>query len=568
MLYLAQTEDMLNEVFLEFAAVIVMAGMLSIVSHKLRQPLIIAYILTGVVAGPSLFDWTDSFALFETLSSIGVAFLLFIVGLNLNWRNIKDVGAVSIAAGVTQVVVTAGLGVGLAQLLHFDLVTALFLGLAFAFSSTIIIVKLLTDKEDIDRLHGRIAVGILLVQDLIAMMLLLLLGAYAEGGSLEVVLASSLVKGLLVILVLWAFAKFIIPHLFRYAATSQELLFLVAVSWCFAVASSLQLLGFSLEIGALLAGVSLAGTGFQHEIEAKVRSLRDFFLVLFFVVLGTQLVAGEILHLLLPTLAFSILILIGNPLVLVLVMRIMGYHPRTGFLAGTTLTQVSEFSFILIAGGVTLGLVDQSIVSLVTMVALVTIACSSYFINVNERVYEWLVGLFPRLQDRSEDQSLDISSAFDVILIGYDKMGTKILPQVQELTSDYVVLDFNPNVIEQLGQDGVKAVYGDAGNDEVLKYLRADKAKMVISAVPDMAVNEDVLDFLKQHHYRGVSVVTVKSSADAARCYELGATYVIVPTALGGEQFAQLLKKKKTLKMQWKSLGQKEQEQLTELTDM
>jgi Kef-type K+ transport system membrane component KefB/ribosomal protein L7Ae-like RNA K-turn-binding protein len=545
---------MLNELFLEFAAVIVMAGVVSILAHKLRQPLIMAYILTGVFVGPSVLGFTQSFEIFEAMSSVGIAFLLFIVGLNLNWRNVKDVGGVAVAAGFGQVIISAAAGFGLSQLLGFDLVTSGFLGISFAFSSTIIIVKLLTDNEDIDRLHGRIAVGVLLVQDLIAMMLLLLLAAYADGGSMTTVLTMSAIKGLAVIAVLWGFAKFIIPHLF--------LLFLVALSWCFAVASALQLLGFSLEIGALLAGISLSGTGFQHEIEAKVRSLRDFFLIIFFVVLGTQLVATDVVEMLVPIIIFSVLILIGNPIVLVTIMRLMGYHPRTGFLAGTTLAQVSEFSFILIGGGVALGLVDASLISLVTTVALITIACSSYMIANNERVYEWIAGYLPKLKRRTADEHDDEGPAPEVVLLGYDKMGKKILPQIEELTHNFAVLDFNPAVVEELEHDGVRAIYGDAGNEEVLKFIRADKAKLVISAIPDMAVNEDILDFLKHQKSKGTSIVTVKSSADAARCYAMGATFVIVPTELGGEHFAELLKKKKTIKLQWGSLGRKEQQQI------
>ncbi|MDQ5952078.1 MAG: hypothetical protein QG626_205 [Patescibacteria group bacterium] len=559
---------MLNELFLEFAAVIVMTGVVSILAHKLRQPLIVAYILTGVLVGPSMLGFTQSFEIFQALSSVGIAFLLFIVGLNLNWRNVKDVGGVALAAGVGQVSVTSAAGFGLAQLLGFDLVTSAFLGVAFAFSSTIIIVKLLTDKEDIDRLHGRIAVGILLVQDLIAMMLLLLLAAYADGGSLVTVLTGSLVKGLLVVAVLAAFAKFIIPHLFRYAATSQELLFLVALSWCFAVASALQLMGFSLEIGALLAGISLSGTGFQHEIEAKIRPLRDFFLVLFFVMLGTQLVASDLAQFTLPIVAFSLLILVGNPIILVIIMRLMGYHPRTGFLAGTTMAQVSEFSFILIAGGISLGLLDDHLTTLVTMVALITIAGSSYMIASNERVYEWVAQFLPGLKRRGEDEHDNEGPAPEVVLLGFDKMGKKILPQVEELTDDFLVLDFNPAVIEELEHAGIRAVYGDAGNEEVMKFIRADQARMVISAIPDMAVNEDILDFLTHHKTKATIIVTVKSSADAARCYALGATYVIVPTALGGEHFAELLKKKKTAKLQWGSLGKKEQQHLEAANDV
>lgn len=555
---------MLNELFLELAAVIVLAGVVSIFAHKLRQPLIIAYILTGVVVGPSVLGFTQSFELFQALSSVGIAFLLFIVGLNLNWRNIKGVGGVALAAGLGQVIISTAAGFGLSQLLGFDLVSGGFSGIAFAFSSTIVIVKLLSDSEDIDRLHGRIAVGILLIQDLIAMLLLLLLATFADGGSLTTILTLTAVKGLAVIVILWFFSRFIIPHLFRYAATSPELLFLLALSWCFAVASALQLLGFSLEIGALLAGISLSGTGFQHEIGAKVKSLRDFFLILFFIVLGTQLVATDVAGLLVPIVAFSALILVGNPIVLMAIMRLMGYHPRTGFLTGTTLAQVSEFSFILIAGGVSLGVIDQNLITLVTVVALITIGCSSYVIASNERIYEWVAKYLPTLKRRTEDEYDHEGPAPEVVLLGYDKMGKKILPQIQELTDNFVVLDFNPAVIEELEHQGIRAVYGDAGNEEVLKFIRADQARLIISAIPDMAVNEDILDFLKHVQAKGTSIVTVKSSIDVKRCYDLGATYVIVPSVLGGQHFADLLKKKKTAKLQWGNLAKQELRHLEE----
>ncbi len=554
---------MLNEVFFELAAVIVMAGAVAIVAHKLRQPLIIAYILTGVFAGPSMFGLAQSFEIFEALSAIGIAFLLFIVGLNLDWRHIKEVGTVALLAGFGQMVIISAAGFGLAQWLSFDLTSSLFLGLAFAFSSTIVSVKLLTDHQAIGRLHGRIAVGILIVQDVVAMLLLLLLSAYADGGSLAVVVTSTLIKGVVVIGVLWLLARFIIPHLFRFAASSQELLFLVAMSWCLAVATTLQLFGFGLEVGALLAGISLAGSGFQHEVEARVRPLRDFFLILFFVVLGTQIVAPHLADFALPVLVFSVLILVGDTIVIMGLMRLLGYHPRTGFLTGTALSQVSEFSFILIAGGVSLGLLDQALISVVTLVALITIAVSAYLVLAHERIYDWVAAYLPRLKRRAADLHDNEGPAPEIILLGYDKLGKKILPQIQALTDKLLILDFDPSVVEGLEAEGLRAVYGDAGSDEILEFIRADKAKLVISAIPDMAINQAILDFMKHHRARGTVIVTVQNSNDATLCYTLGATFVIVPTMLSGEHFATLLKRQHTRKLDWGKLGKRALKELS-----
>lgn len=546
-----------SSLFLQIATVMMTAGVFSLIAYKLRQPLIIAYIATGIVAGPGVLGLTTSVDVFETLSSIGIAFLLFIVGLNLNWRNVKDVGRVALIAGLAQVLVTSLIGMTIALWLNYPFQTALFLGVAFSFSSTIIIVKLLTDKEDIDRLYGRIAVGMLIVQDLIAMVILLVVAAMREGDSLQAVLTLSFGKALIAIGVLWLLAKLFIPKLFSYAARSQELLFLIALGWCFAVASALQYFGFGIEIGALLAGVTLAGTGFHHEIEAKIRSLRDFFLVIFFIVLGTHLTVAHAIDLVIPAMVMSAYVLIGNPLIAQVIMRVMGYHPRTAFLAGTTVAQISEFSFIMLAAGIAGGYVVESALTLATLVGLITIAGSSYLVAYNERIYEFFARYFPDTRRPTADTLSHKSS--EAFLLGYDRMGREILPAIQEMTDDYRIIDFNPTVVESLLVEERPVAYGDVGSEDVLLLHHVDKAKFVISTVPDMSVNDTLLDFMRHRHSKAAVVVTVKSSDDAKRCYDLGATFVIVPSILSGEKFAEFLQKRKQKKTMWDALAKKYQ---------
>jgi Kef-type K+ transport system membrane component KefB len=549
---------MFNDIFLEIAIIIMTAGVISLFAYKLKQPLIIAYILTGIIVGSSLLHFTQSVSLFETLSTLGISFLLFTVGLNLNWRHIKGVGTVALASGIVQALLATAGGFFISRALHFDVMTSVFLGLGFAFSSTIIIVKLLSDKEDIDRLYGRIAVGVLIVQDLLAMMALLLLAGSASGASIIEVLSFSLLKGIAAVIGLFLVAKFIIPHLFRYAAKSQELLFLIALGWCFAIAAVLSLLGFSVEIGALLAGVTLAGTGFQHEIEAKIRPVRDFFLIIFFIVLGTHLDIFNVQSLILPGLCFSAFVLVVNPLITMTVMRVMGHHPRTAFLTGSTLGQISEFSFILITAGIAAKLVAPEALQLVTIVALITITFSSYVIAYNEKLFEVLSRILPFLKPKTEEPEALEDAAPEIVLIGYDRMGRRILPMIEEMTKHYRVLDFNPSVVEELMHYGVPVMYGDAGSEDALKFSKTAEAKMVISTIPDMAVNRDIMDYLKRKHAKGTVILSVKSSTDAAQCYALGATFVIVPSVLGGEYFATLLKKKGLGKTVWGTFGKKE----------
>ena len=547
---------MVNSLFFEIAAVIMTAGVLSLVAYRLRQPLIIAYIATGILVGPGLLGLNQSVEAFETMSTIGIAFLLFIVGLNLNWRNVKDVGRVALIAGVAQVVVTSLIGTTIALALSIPMHTSIILGIAFSFSSTIIIVKLLTDKEDIDRLYGRIAVGMLIVQDLIAMVVLLVLAALRDGDSVQSILTLSLGKGILTVLVLWVLAKLVVPRLFAYAARSQELLFLIALGWCFAIASALQYFGFGIEIGALLAGATLAGTGFHHEIEAKIRPLRDFFLVIFFIVLGTHLTISSVSALLVSALAMSTYVLIGNPFIAQVIMRVMGYHPRTAFLTGTTVGQISEFSFVMITVGLAAGYVVPEAMTLATLVGLITIAGSSYLVAYNERIYEWATKYFP---EHGKDRDRVSHAGSEAFLFGFDKMGKEILPAIQSMTSNYRIVDFNPVVVESLLTQELPVVYGDVGSDDVLALHHVEKAKLIVSTIPDMGVNDVILDFLQHHRTKAAVVVTVKSSDDAKRCYDLGATFVIVPSILSGERFAEFLETRKQKKSMWSALAKKYQ---------
>ncbi len=543
--------------FVEVGVVMVIAGVLAILAYKLKQPLIIAYILTGVLVGPGVMNLVQSTDVLGGLSQFGIALLLFIVGLNLNWRSIRDVGPVVLIGGIAQVICTSAIGYGIASLLKFDSLTSLFLGLAFSFSSTIIIVKLLSDKDDLDRLYGRISVGMLIVQDMLAMFLLLILGAWHGGGSVTQIVTTSLGKGVLVIFALFLLSKTVLPILFKFVARSQELLFLVALGWCFAVASTLLGLGFSIEIGALLAGISLAASGFQHEIEAKIRTLRDFFLIIFFIVLGTGLTLGNLQTLLVPAIVISLYVLIGNPLIAWLLMRFLGYHPRSAWLTGTTMAQISEFSFILLTAGIAAGLVAENAIALATIVAMITITLSSYLINYNEQIYEKLAFIFERfgLGKHTEGHRAEVA---DYILFGYNRMGKRLWPQLKKLDSDTLVVDYNPMIIEELAKVGIPAMYGDAGSDDLLHFIGAAKAKLIISTISDITVTIDLLDYLRAHHAKGTIIVTARNAGEAAKCYALGATYAVIPSILGGEHLGQYLKEKKATKGGWQKLAKQQ----------
>ncbi|MBI2473391.1 cation:proton antiporter [Candidatus Uhrbacteria bacterium] len=547
---------MLEELFFEIGIVLVIAAGLSMMLYRLRQPLIVAYIITGILVGPGLLALTRSTEVFDVMSEIGVAFLLFTVGLGLNWQNVKDVGGIAFVTGVGQVLFTSVVGFFVGTLIGFDPITSLYLGVAFAFSSTIIIIKLLMDKEDLDTLYGRISVGFLLVQDFIAMLILLGLNAVGSGADIKTVFFSIGFKALLLIPALWLVSTKILPPVLKYVARSQELLFIFSVAWCFLVAELLVFAGFGVELGALMAGITLSSSVYYRQINARIRPLRDFFLIMFFIVLGTRLGLDQLSTTIIPAILFSVFVLIGNPLLMMFIMRSLGYHPRTGFLCGTTVAQISEFSFIVIITGISIGHLDDSVLALATAVGIITITGSSYLIAHNETIFQKIQPVFRWLEPKTSlaSEHPPLYSVSNTILFGFHRTGAELLSTIKQWKQSYVIVDFDPATIRQLAEAGEPCVYGDAGDERFLEEIKTDKARLIVSTIPDFVISAALLTFLQSRSYKGITIVTVHTHTEAQHCYELGATYVILPSVLSGKKFSEILEKKKSVKRSWSVL--------------
>ncbi|NQV89495.1 MAG: cation:proton antiporter [Parcubacteria group bacterium] len=547
---------MLEELFFEIGIILVIAAALSMLMYRFKQPLIIAYIITGVIVGPSLLALTGNPEILDLMAQIGVAFLLFTVGLGLNWRNVKDVGGIALAAGVGQVLFTSAIGFLIAILLGFDVITSAYISVAFAFSSTIVIVKLLMDKEDLDSLYGRISIGFLLVQDFIAMLILLGISGFSSGVSIERLIASTSLKAIVLIPLFWFISVKLLPRILAYVARSQELLFIFSVAWCFLIAGALVMLGFGVELGALIAGVTLSSSVYYQEINSRIRPLRDFFLIIFFIMLGTQLSLVSVTTSLVPTIVFSLFVLIGNPVIVMFLMRLLGYHQRTGFLFGTAVAQISEFSFILLVAGVAAGHLSTDVVGMATAVGLVTIAGSSFMIQHNEKIFQRFKPMFVWMEPKTilESELLQEHKATEILLMGYHRTGAELLPALKQLKRPYVVVDFDPVTIRGLAEIEEPSVYGDVGDQAFLEEIKADHSRLIISTIPDFVISTALLSFLRSRDFKGVVVVSVHSDEEARQCYELGATYVIVPPVLSGKKFSEILVSAKIGKKNWNTL--------------
>ncbi|PIR92153.1 sodium:proton exchanger [Candidatus Falkowbacteria bacterium CG10_big_fil_rev_8_21_14_0_10_44_15] len=531
------------DLFVQISIIIVIAALVAVFARSLRQPLIIGYIITGLLVGPYLFNLIQDAEVINVFSEIGIALLLFIVGLGLNPKLIREVGSISLITGVGQVIFTSLFGVVIAQLLGFSFVNALYIATALTFSSTIIIVKLLSDKGDMQKLYGKIALGFLLVQDIVATIILISVSALAGGGNVSSLIGGIIVQGLALIVLAIFVSAYILPPLSAFFARSQEFLFLFAIAWGFGWATLFYLFGFSVEIGALIAGVTLSVSPYAVEISAKMRPLRDFFIILFFILLGSKMAVGGWTAMLLPATVFSLFVLIGNPLIVMALMGVLGYNKRTGFLAGLTVAQISEFSLILIILGVKMGHLSENILSLVTLVGLITIAGSTYFIMYAERLYSCVAPLLSIFERKKTKPETAARQNYDIILFGHNRIGYDFIGAFKKIKKNFLVIDFDPRIIRYLEDKDIPRLYGDASDSEFLDELPLSKIKLVISTIPDFATNLLLIKKIRPNNKKTVIMVISHNISEAEKLYAAGASYVILPHFLGGNFASGLITK-------------------------
>ncbi len=509
----------------------------------LKQPAIIGYIITGIVAGPLLLDITSHSTAFETFASLGVTILLFMVGLHLNPKAVKELGTVSLLAGLGQVLFTFIGGYLIALTIGFTNIQSIYIAVALTFSSTIVILKLLADKKDTDSLYGRITIGILIIQDLVAMLGLMLVSSLGSEGGLGTLFTQVVLQGFGMLVVLYFVGRYALPKIIDFIAKSQEYLLLFSIGWCIFIATIFYYLNFSIEIGALLAGVTLSVSPYRHEISSKMRVLRDFFILLFFVMLGSQITFDALATQLVPIIVFSLFVLIGNPIIVMIVMGMLGYTKRTSFKTGMALAQISEFSLILVGIGVTVGQVDVNTLSFVTMVGIITIAISSYMIDYTNKLYDLLspyMSIFEKKRIKEKKVRKKHKDA-NIIVFGCHRIGTSLVDGLDRAGKNFLVVDYDPERIAELTQEGVNCLFGDAEDAEFIKDLTTNKTRMIVSSIPEKEVNEIIIKAALSKNKKVIVLCLAHSISEAIELYDLGASYVILPHFLGGDHASTIL---------------------------
>jgi len=544
----------MEEIFFEITLVICIAACLSIVFRFFKQPAILAYILTGVILGPLGIIKIGSGEVLNSLGQIGITLLLFMLGLEFKFSELKSVGRVALMTGAGQILFTTVVGYFICISLGFESLTSVYMAIALTFSSTIIIVKLLSDKKDLHSLYGKIAVAILLVQDFVAILALIFLSGFQGGEEISfvsfvvIILKAVALFGWVIVL-----SNTLIPKIVNKIARSSEVLFLFSIAWAFGISALVTSphIGFTIEIGGFLAGLSLASTAENFHIVTRIRALRDFFITIFFVSLGMSLLFNNIGGIWLPAILLALYVLIGNPIILTSLLGFFGYRKRTSFLVGLTVAQISEFSMIVVFMGNKLGHVSNDAVSVITLAGTITFIISTYMIMNGNRLYRVLspvLSIFER--GKTHEQRVKQENLSDhVIMVGASRMGESILEALLKNDSKVVVVDFDPEVVKKMKNMGVNCVFGDIADYELQEKVFLNKSRLVVSTVPDHEDNLLLLESMRRMRRRPIFIVIALVKEDARELYRAGADYVVLPHLAGGRHLARILVDKRHMEL-------------------
>ncbi len=532
-----------NSIFTQLSFIIGIAAVVALVMRWLKQPLIMSYILTGIIVGPSLLNIVHAKDAFESFSEIGITLLLFIIGLGMNAGVIKSLGRVSLLTAGTLLILVGFSGHIAALALGFDNTTAILLGIALFFSSTIIILKALSDTRETSRLYGQIAIGVILLDDVVATIALVVVAAMASGGPLSIESFALLgIKAIALGVGLYIAGTKIMPRLGKFFASSQELLFLFSIAWGLVIATLFHETGFSYEVGALFAGVSLAGLPYATEMAAKLKPLRDFFIVLFFVALGETFTFGAIQESLVPALVLSLIVMIGKPIFVMSSLGWMGYTKLTSFKAAVHLSQISEFSIILVIFAATSGVIQQRAVAIITLVALITIGISTYLMKYDDQLYKFFEKYLHIFERKNVKERKQKHALYPIILFGYHKGGHEFMRVFRDMRQRYLIVDYDPDVIEHLDAQGIRHAYGDATDEEFLEEINAGKAQLVVSMMTDFSANRVLLTYINRFTPRTTFICHANNYDEAAELYRHGASYVMLPHFIGSERISSYIK--------------------------
>jgi Kef-type K+ transport system membrane component KefB len=550
-----------SELFTQLSILIVIAAILSLIMRLLRQPLMIGYIITGILAGPSFLNIIKDTEGFSVLSTIGIALLLFVIGLELRLDVIKRLRKVVAITTTIQIVGITLICMAIGSFFNFTRAESAIVGLCMSLSSTIIIITLLQEKKQASRLFAQIAIGVLILQDLFATMGKIVLASGSNGNSVSTIMML-LVKGILLTIAVLIVSRFL-GRLNKLVESHKELMMVFAIGWAFGVATLYAKVGFSVEIGALLAGIGLAGLPFSHEASSRLKPIRDLFIIIFLITLGSTLLPESISSIIVPSLVFATIVMVVKPLFILLTLGVMGYTKQASFKAAISMSQVSEFSLIFIVAALDQNYVSKSAQSIVGMTALLTFVGSTYLIKYDEKLFS-ITEKYLRFFERrvAKVEQINAASHHPIVLFGYRKGGAEFIRTFQSMNKHFVVVDYDPEAIELIEKNHVNFVYGDATDPELIDELGLAKSKLVVSNITDPVANEFLAHWLSTNNPSAVFVASAESAYQAAHLYNEGASYVMMPHFIGSEKISTFIKRSGFKKSEFNKFREKHMQYL------
>ncbi len=532
----------------EIGIAIVASTLIGLLSQKIRQPLILGYFIAGAIIGPEIgLCLVSDPKNIEIISEIGLILLLFVIGLEMDFAKIMNSGTQLLVSGIGQFLLCALMGLTFFSAINIPIagenLNGLYLSLLCALSSTAIVVKLLYDKLEVDTLAGRITIGILVMQDIWAV---LFLAFQPNLQNPEIKLfALALGKGALLLLISYILSKYLLTRIFKWVSSAPELTVLTSLGWCASMAGIASYLGLSQEMGALISGAAISAFPYSVFVSAKVLPLRDFFLTLFFVSLGMK-IPTPTMHILNYALLFALFIFVSRFFSIYPLLALTGAGRRTAFLSSLNLAQISEFSLVIAAIGLGYGHITNDTFVLVIYTMVITSISSSYLIKYSHPIYNKFNHVLTKL-GRAE-KSVHASpephhTRHSIVILGFHRGARAVIEDVYQNHSDWlksmVVIDFNLEILREVHKIGIHGIYGDISHPDTLAHAHLNEAKIILSTIPNMLLkgtkNEDIVRICRSLNPTAYIIATAEHSTQVIELTRLGANEVVLPYTLAGK---------------------------------
>jgi Kef-type K+ transport system membrane component KefB len=539
-----------GDLFTGLAIVLGLTSVLGYLFKILKQPPILAYISAGILANSSMLGIIKTGTDLEIFSKFGVTLLLFSVGLNLSTNDMKKELQKGGSVAVIQVIIISLVGALVSQeLFNISKLGGLMVGLCLAFSSTIVSLKQLSDENNLVKLFGRLSTSILLVQDLLATFAFLIFNNFKDGTFLGWGnLVSTLPKAMLFLLFVFLVTKFFIKPFEVKIGKNKESFFIASLAWAFGISALASNIGLSFEIGAIVAGISLANSNLSFEVNSRIKPLKDFFLALFFIAMGLQIGSSLESVNLSAVIFLTIVVCFIKPIVVILLLRDNNFSNKTSYRTGFSLAHISEFSIVLILLGSNNNLISHDVVSVILVTFAASILISSYINHYFDLLSQKLNLNFNKLDN------LDIKKHYDIALFGYAKAGLELLNSFKKISTKILVVDYDPTIAIGLERDPrIDFVLGDLTQFTTLEEIDLEKIKMLAICINDASLNANIIKNISKLNPKCIIIAYAEDKAEATMLYDNGADYVVIPHMVGTEKLSSFIAKNKFNKTDYKS---------------